>query len=532
MSDGKETNRRVSRFAAVFAGGTMLSRALGLVRDMVIGGLVPDASRDAFLFAFRFPNMLRDMLGEGAANAAFVPVFAEAREKDSEAKYRELVSACLSAMILLFGALTVIGLLLIPWVPAIIEALRPLTRAEPKDAEQLRLTVRLIYWTFPYLFFIGLAVFAMGPLFVARHYGTPSWSPVLLNLALIATCLGLRDWFPDPAWALVTGVWLGGVAQWAAMWLAMKRHTGVLLPNFQLGHPGIRRAAWLLGPVILGQAAGEVNKLVDGFFAYSLSDGVVSALFYANRLVQLPLSVFGVAVAVAILPDISRAAARRDDLAIRETLLHGYRQSFFLAAPAMLGLLALGRPIVRLLFERGHFGEEMTNMTSISLFYYGLGILSFVWVKISVQGFYAEQNTRTPVIIASASMVLNILLNCALVGLLGYRGLAIATTLSFTVNFLLLYVFLCNRHGLLWDAATASALGRTTLAALIATAAAYGLWTRIALLTTGASLWAQCLAVGTAIMGACLVYLGLCKSLKIKELNYFMEMFDRRHASR
>lgn len=527
MSGIRETNKRVSRFAAIFAGGTLLSRVLGLVRDMVIGGLVPDVSRDAFLFAFRFPNMLRDMLGEGAANAAFVPVFAEAREKENEAKYRELVAACLSAMMILFGALTLLGLLFIPWIPAIIEFLRPLTKAAPKDAEQLGLTVRLIYWTFPYLFFIGMAVFAMGPLFVARHYATPSWSPVLLNIALIVTCLTLRDFFPDPAWALVTGVWLGGLAQWAVMWVAMKRHTGVFLPNFRIGHPGVRRAAWLLGPVILGQAAGEVNKLVDGFFAYSLSDGVVSALFYANRLVQLPLSIFGIAVAVAILPDISRAAARRDDHAIRETLLHGYRQSFFLAAPAMLGLLALGRPIIQLLFERGHFGAAMTEMSSAALFYYGMGILSFVWVKISVQGFYAEQNTRTPVIIASASMMLNILLNCALIGPLGYRGLAIATTISYTMNFVLLYAFLANRFGLLWDKPTASAMFRIGLAAMISAAAAYGIWARTASLTGDATFWSRGIAVGGAAMGACLVYFVLSKSLKIDELKYFLGILKR-----
>ena len=233
---------------------------------MVLGALIPAVSRDAFFFAFKLPNMLRDMLGEGATNAAFVPVFAESHEKDSPEAYRELISACMSAMLLIFGVLTLLGVLIMPYVPQMLTLARVFTGSTPKDVATLHSTVRLLQGIFPYLFLIGMAVFAMAPLFIAKHYATPSWSPLLLNVALILSCLALRNYFEEPAWALVIGVWLGGLAQLVVMYAALFRKVGVIWPNFRLRHPGIRKVFWLLGPVIVGQATGEVNKLVDSFF--------------------------------------------------------------------------------------------------------------------------------------------------------------------------------------------------------------------------------------------------------------------------
>jgi putative peptidoglycan lipid II flippase len=522
-----DTQRQLSRFMAIFAGGTMISRVLGLARDVVTAAVIPTVFRDAFLFAFRLPNMLRDMLGEGATNAAFVPVLAEAREKGSEADFRALIGGLYSAMVLVLGLITVAGVLVMPALPWVLDLLRPLTGAEPKDAGQLATTIRLMQWTFPYLFFIGLAAFAMGPLFTVRHYGTPSWSPALLNVAIIVFALLLYRRMENPAWALVIGVWAGGIAQAAVLLRAMKRHTGVLWPSFHIGLPGVRRAGWLLLPIIFGQAAGEVNKLVDNFFAYSLEEGTVTALFYANRLVQLPLSIFGVAVSVAILPEIARAAARKETGAVRETLLHGYRQTLFLVLPAMCGLVVLREPIMRLLFERGEFSPEETAMGASALLYYGLGLLSFVWVKVSVQGFYAQQDTRTPVIISAASMLLNILLNCALVGPFGFRGLAFATTVSFTVNFALLYLFLNARVGTLWDRATADTAGRVILATVAACALAYGVTRRIELHFGTAGLAVQALAVMLPVALAAAAYLGLARALRIGELDHLLGIFRR-----
>lgn len=523
-----ESKTQVSRYTAIFAGGTLASRVLGMLRDMLSGYLVPDASRDAFLFAFGFPNMLRDMLGEGAANAAFVPVFTESQEKDTQQQYRDLVSAAMSGMLLLFGMLTVAGLLLIPFIPAVLDILRPLTRAAPKSQEHLRFTVNLIEWTFPYLFLIGMAVFAMGPLFAARQYATPSWAPTLLNIALIVSCLALYQYTPDPAWSLVVGVWVGGVAQLAVMWWAMNKHVGVAWPNFHLSHPGLRKIVWLLVPVILGQATGEVNKLVDRFFAYSLESGVVSAMFYANRLIQLPLATFGISISVAILPTISRAAVYREDEHIRDMLMHGLRQSFLLMMPSMVGMFILGQPIIRLLFQYGHFGPHMTEMTSIALIYFATGLIPFAWIKVCLQGFYAQQRTITPMIIATASMLLNILLIMVLVGPLGYRGLALATTISYTANFILLYVILCNRFGPLWDRDFFFTLFQISLAALIMAAVAYGVCFRCERMFGIDSIIARGLSVGCSLAAAAIVYVGVCHAMKIPEYQHLIQALRRK----
>ena len=522
-----ESKRQLSRFTAIFAAGTLLSRVLGLIRDMVVGSLIPAVSLDAFLVAFKLPNMLRDMLGEGATNAAFVPVLAESGEKDSEEQYRGLVGGLMSAMLLVFAGLTLVGVLLMPLFPAALDMLRPLTGAPPKDLAQLGVTVRLLQWTFPYLFLIGMAVFAMAPLFVAKRYGVSGWSPMLLNLALIGSCLLLRDQFADPAWALVVGVWLGGIAQLIAMYASLWKETGILLPNFRIFQPGVGKAFLLLAPIIAGQATGEVNKLVDSFFAYSLEEGTVTSLFYANRLVQLPLSIFGIAVAVAILPSISRAGARGEDDAVRETLMHGMRQSFFLIAPAMAGLLLLREPIVRLLFERGAFDASITDRASTALLYYGLGLLSFAWVRIIVQGFYAVQNTKTPVIIASTCMFLNILLNCALVGPLGFRGLALSTSISFTLNFALLYALLGNRFGPLWDRDFLAGLSRMVLAVLIMGAVVYGIELRAEMHLGNETFLARFMLVALPVTAGALVYGVVCWALRMPELRQFTSVLRR-----
>lgn len=444
-----ETRHSLTRFMAIFAGGTLLSRVLGLVRDMFVSQF-PIGAQNIFFFAFRFPNMLRDMLGEGAVNAAFVPLFTRCRETEGEAAFQRLVRASMGAMLILFAAVSALGMLLVPLLPTILRLLEPVTGEAAPDEAHLQLTLSVMYWIMPYFFFIGAAVFAMGPLFVVKHYGTPSWSPVLLNVALIALSVAYlidQEVFSDPVWALVAGVWVGGIGQALVMFLALKKHTGVWMPSLELTHPGVRTALFLLVPVIVGQATGEVNKLVDGFFAYQLD--AVSYLYYSNRLVQLPLSIFGIAVSVAILPAIAEAGARDDGEEIRKTLRFGLRQSAFLVMPALVGLLVLGEPIMQFLFVRqsGGFTAEHAHHAAEAMSYLVWGLLAFTWVKVAVQGFFAVHDTKSPVIVASLSMVMNIVLNFALVRPMGFQGLALATTLSYAANFLGLYALLCRRYG-------------------------------------------------------------------------------------
>lgn len=523
-----DTQRQVSRSAAIFAAGTTASRILGLFRDILCGRFITSGSLDAFLVAFRLPNMLRDLIGEGASNAAFVPIFSESREKDSDQNYRDLVSAVMSAMLIVLVLLTLAGVLLTPLLLKGLNILAPITGSDELDPKQLELMASLARWTFPYLFFIGMTVFAMAPLFVAQRYAVPSWSPALLNIGIIAACLYLRHAFPDEGYALVFGVWLGGIAQFAVQYIALGRTTGIWRPNFRLTHPAIRSVFVLLLPVLFGQAAGEVNKLVDVLFAASMEVGTVKALSYANRLVQLPLSVFGIAVSVAILPLISRSAARGDMQETRATLMKGLRQTFFLIFPAMLGLIVLRKPIVIALFQGGQFSAQDAERTTAALAIYGAGLLSFAWVKVAVSGFYARQNTRTPVIIASMSMVLNILLNFLLVGPLGLRGLALATSISFTVNFLLLYLRLCEYYGRLWDEAFLNALLRMTLAAIVMSALAYGVYFRTAAYFSHDTIASRAASVALPILVAVSSYVGLSHAFHVTELSEFLSILRKR----
>lgn len=523
-----ESKQQMSRFVAIFASGTMLSRGLGLARDMVLAALVPTASLGLFWAAFRLPNTLRDLLGEGATNAAFVPTFAEAREKLSDEEYKRTVAAVYGAMWLVFIVVTVAGIVIAPYAPGLLGALDRYTGDAHTNGHDPQLVVQLIQWTFPYIFFIGLGVFCMAPLFVARHYSTPSWTPVLLNVSLIGSCLMLRGYFAEPAWALVVGVWLGGIAQMAVLTWAMYRHVGVLWPRFDFAHPAIRRCARLLSPVVVGQAAGPINKLVNTFFAVSLGTSTVTALTMANNLVQLPLSVFGVAVSVAILPSISRAGARGEFGVVRDTLIHGLRQSFYLVMPAMGVLMVLSEPIVRLLFERGHFGPDTTAKTAVATLYYGSGLLAFAWVKVCAQGFYALKDTKTPVAAAGMSMLLNIALNFALVVPMGFRGLAFSTTVAFAANFLMLYALLCRRYGPLWDADMLRALLKMSIACVLSTAIAFGALHAVDLIVGVPALLHKLLAVVVPGTLSVLVYAGASHVMRVEEFHTLLSAVRRR----
>ena len=509
----------------------MVSRVLGLARDVAMT-LIPIPSRDAFIVAFRFPNMLRDILGEGASNAAFVPVLSETQEKEGEEAFKELVASAMFAMIVIFALVTLAGLIGLPYLLRYgLPTLAGIAGEAPKTPENEALLVSLTLWIFPYIFLMGLAIFMMAPLFVLKHYLTPSWTPALFNLSIIFACLLLRNYFAEPAYALVVGVWMGGFAQLAVQYVALGKISGVWKPKLSLSHPGIRKMFWLIVPVLIGQSAGEVNKLVDNLFAASLEDGVVSALFYANRLIQLPLAIFGVATAVAILPTLSKASAREDEDHFRETLIHGLRRAYYLAFPAMVGLILLRRPIVNLLYGWNTNTAQDLEFISTATAYYGVGLIAFVGIKILVSAFYADQNTRTPVIVAFWCMALNVLLNIALVEPLGYRGLAMSTTIAFTLNFLFLFILLSIRFGTIFDKPAINAVFRASLATLVMAAAAYATHYNIAASMDMATFVGRLVDVSASITVAVIVYCALSAALQISEFRDFTDVIRARFRS-
>ncbi|MFP6580949.1 MAG: murein biosynthesis integral membrane protein MurJ [Candidatus Hydrogenedentota bacterium] len=513
-----------SRFASIFAAGTLLSRVLGLVRDQVWAFFMPKASLDAFLIAFKFPNMLREIVGEGASNAAFVPIFTESHAKESNEEFQRLVSAVLSAMIILLAVLTIAGIIFLPALLQSLGALDAVTGQEAPSAERISQIISISQWTFPYLFFICLAVFLMAPLFTLKHYSTPSWSPALLNVAFIGSCLIFRNSFDEPAYALVLGAWIGGIAQLAVQYAAVVRISGVRYPNFQLMHPGIRRVFYLIIPVLIGQSAGEVNRLVDTLFAASLPEaGTVTSLFYANRLIQLPLSIFAVATSVAMLPTLSRLHATKKHNEMTETIQQGMRHSFFFIMPAIIGLFLLGEPIIALLFERGEFTPADTARTATALSYYVFGLLAFAWVKVVVTGFYGAQDTRTPVLIASGAMLLNIALNIALIGPLGFKGLALSTTISYSINCFGLIAILNTRNPGLIDKELIEGVLRILGAALFMGVVTLGVYRFSVSWWPEPTLLHRTGVVLIPIAASCLAYGIFAKGFQVKEYDHFLE---------
>ncbi len=437
--------------AIIFALGTLVSRGLGLIRDILMGWYVPDFTRDTFLFAFRLPNTFRDLLGEGALNASFVPVLSECEKKEGIEKFKELTSAIFTIMTIILLAISVIGVLCMPLIPYMLEGLRFFTKGLPKSEEQMRQAVVILQLTFPYLFWIGIAVFLMAPLFVQGNYKVPAIAPALLNIPWILSIFLPNLINIDISYSLVIGVWVGGILQFITLYIYVRKTLGDIGLTTKIGHPGVKKAFTLIAPVILGQAAGEVNKLVDSFFSYSLPHGTVSALFYANRLIQLPLAIFGTAISVSILPELTRYYVENEKGKMRKAITEGLFQTWFMILPAMVLLSLLSQPIVRILFQRGEFSSALTQKTANSIIIYSIGIIGFSGVKVLVQGFYAMNQTSIPVAVSSFSMLLNVFLNFLTVGKLGYIGLVLSTTISFWVNFCLLFFLLGNKVGIMLD---------------------------------------------------------------------------------
>jgi putative peptidoglycan lipid II flippase len=432
--------RAVARAAAVVSSATLASRVLGFLRDLVIArAFGAGVASDAFFVAFRLPNLLRRLVAEGALSSAFIPVFTEYVTRRSRIDTLRMLRAVTGVMLLILGTLTLIGILAAPWV---VRIMAPGFFATPAVGE---LTVRLARLMFPYLFLVGLAALVMGVLNAHRHFLLPALSPVALNVGIIIGALVLAPRLPEPVVGLALGVLLGGAGQLLLQlpWLAAR---GLLTaPRLALGHPAVRRILGLMAPVVIGQSATHIGTVINTIVASFLAKGSVSYLYYADRLVEFPLGVFGVAVATAVLPTLSEQAARQDKPALRETLSFSLRLATFVSMPAAVGLFVLSEPIVRVLYERGHFGPTETAGTAAAVAMYALGIVGSTTAKISAQAFFALGDTRTPVKVSVGAMALNCTMAALLARPLGHVGLALAIAVAATANAIALTVMLHRR---------------------------------------------------------------------------------------
>jgi putative peptidoglycan lipid II flippase len=453
-------NSRVMKAAGVVGAATLLSRILGYIRDAVIAWYFGAGhSSDAFIAAFRIPNLLRKLFGEGAIGNAFIPVLTDYLTEDGKDEGLHLARSALFVMSILLVVLSIFGILL---APMIVKVIAPGFFDSPG---KIPLTITLTRIMFPYIFFIGLVALCMGILNVFGHFAAPALAPVLLNLAMICSVIFICPYLSNPVMGLAIGVILGGVLQLGLQLPFMIRKGLILRPKGKFFHPGLKKIGALMPPIILGGAVYQVNVLVGGLLGSLLKEGSVSYLYFADRLVQFPLGIFAIAAATAVLPSLSRQAARNDLDALKDTFGYAVRLIIFLTIPSMLGLIILREPIVALLFQRGEFSSLATQLTAQALLYYAMGLGAFSAVKIVAATFFALKDTRTPMIMAVISIVANIVLGIILMRPLAHGGLALATSLASILNLGLLVHALRSKLGSLgWRSIMRSAY-RTLLSA-------------------------------------------------------------------
>jgi putative peptidoglycan lipid II flippase len=462
MNEGAPSeNVRVARAAGVVGIATLLSRIFGFLRDMVVAGFFgAGLATDAFFVAFRIPNLLRRLLAEGSLTVSFVPVFTEYLKNRTRREAFELAGITFTALSILLVAVSLAGVLLAPLIVTLIAP------GFVKLPAQFDLAVFLTRLMFPYILLISLVALCMGILNSLRHFAAPALSPVVLNLAMILAALTLKDFFAEPIVALAAGVMAGGVLQLALQWPFLVRLGVRLKPSFRFRHEGLRRIARLMLPASFGAAIYQINVFIGTILASLLPAGSVSYLYYADRLVELPLGVFAIAVGTAALPSLSEQAARGRIDELKRTVAFSLRLILFIAIPATVALIVLRVPIISVLFERGEFGPEATRLTAQALLFYALGLWAFSAIRIVVAAFYALQDTRSPMKAAIVALIVNVAFSVALMFPLRHGGLALATSIASAVNVGMLWVILRRRVGPLLDHDFYRSLGKTALASL------------------------------------------------------------------
>ncbi|WP_242392894.1 murein biosynthesis integral membrane protein MurJ [Anaeromyxobacter oryzisoli] len=517
---------RVGR-AVWLSAATMASRVLGLVRDQLFAILV-GANRfsDAFVVAFRIPNLLRDLFAEGALSSAFVPTFADAhRNRGPGAAYR-LGNAIVAVLLVVVGAITLLGVALAG----------PLVRGIAPGLEEPALAATLTRIMMPFLLLVSLSAVAMGMLNAQQRFTAPALAPALFNVGAIAVGLGLWAAGLPREQAVIGwsfGTILGGALQLAAQ-LPSLRALGwrprLVLDRAVRSDPGIRRIFRLMAAAVVGLSATQVNILVNTYFA-SHTEGANTWLQMAFRLMQLPLGVFGVAIATVAGAGVAQRAAARDMAAVNATLGSALRLVAFLNVPSAVGLAVLARPIISLIYEHGRFGAADTDATGQALLCYALGLYAYSGVKVLAPAFYAVDHARVPVIGSILGMISNVALNAALYPLLGYRGVALGTSVAAGVNYVVLAWAWRRREGTLGGKGLVVQLCKVLAASAVLALVA---WTvqraLVQVLPAHKSLPRQLVLGLVPVLAGAAAYLAAAWALRIAELGELLGALRRRRG--
>lgn len=539
-----EKNNQLTRNAGKTASGTMFSRILGYIRDMLVANLFgAGIFADAFYAAFRIPNLFRRLLGEGSFSAAFIPVFSEYLHTKNKSETQKFLNAVFTALFLLLIIVSILGMFFAPVLVKII------AWGFTNDPEKMQLTIELTRLMFPFIVFICLAAFLLAILNTLHSFFLPALAPSALSVSEIVYILALAPLLNPGSQikGLAVSVIVGGALHFLIQYPKLKNmgwHLKLQLKikNEQLTdkggipeqagssttdtassaaipfykHPGIKKIAFLMLPSLIGLSVDQINSFVDTICASFLASGSITALYYSNRVMQLPLAIFGLAFASVSLPAMSKAYAQKDMPTLKNSLNHSIRSTVFIILPAAVGLMVIGLPIVQLLFERGKFDSSASLMTNSALFYYSLGLPAYAMSKIFANAFYAFQDTRTPVKTAIWSMILHVILCVLLMYPMGVAGLALSTALASYFNMFLLILYLRKR------------IGKIGLKKIIFS----GIKSFIAAAATGVAAWYVCkvsdivfISVPAAILAGAATFFIIAKLLKSEELDIVVQMF-------
>jgi len=515
----------IARAAGVVGAATLFSRVLGAVRDIAIASFFGTGMiSDAFIAAFRIPNLLRRMFGEGSLSIVFVPAYTECLYQQGRAEADRLAG---SVARFLASCLLTLALAGMAAAPFLVHVLAP---GFADSVEKFTLTVSLTRTMFPYIFFIGLVALCMALLNVLGHFAAPALAPVCLNVSMIAAIMGGALWVDtqaDLAHWLAVGVVVGGALQLGLQLPFLIKNRIFLWRRAPWWHPAFKQIGAMLAPVLCGAAVYQINNLVITILASMLLQGSISYLYYADRLLQFPLGIFGIAAATAALPTLARQAVMQQYDAMRHTFNEAMRLVLFITLPAMAGLIVLREPIIAMLFQRGAFDLDSTRLTASALLYYSIGLWAFSAVRVILNVFYALKDTRTPLKIALLTISANLILGLVLMGPMRHNGLALAFTLASILNLGLLGFALRRRLGAFGGRSIAfSALRSSVCAAVMAV----GVWIAARWLlphdhAAGVTLLPGllgCILIGAVMFGV------LARTLGMPELQTLMHMIRRR----
>ncbi|PYT41353.1 MAG: murein biosynthesis integral membrane protein MurJ [Acidobacteria bacterium] len=519
--------KHILKSASIISLVTVASRVLGYVRDQRITLLLGTSfAADAYVLAYRIPNLFRRLVAEGSMTASFIPVFTSYMREKSKEEVWDFANRLFWTLSLVVAVITILGMVFSPAVVQLFSG-ENVARAEAVDLNRI---------IFPYLFFIALAALAMGILNCFHVFGLPSATPVLLNVSTIAFSVGIVwHYVGDPAKSLAIGVLVGGVLQFLIQVPSLVRRGMKFTFGISFSHPAIRDVARLMLPRLFGIGIGQINLLIDTRFATAarMPPGSLAALYVADRVMELVLGGYAIAVATAILPMMSHQAAAKDYDSLKKTLSFSVRIVAFITIPAALGLMILREPIIRVLFQHGQFVAESTRLTARALLYYAVGLPALASVKLIVPAFYSTRDTKTPVIIASISLVLNIVLNVVFLEFFFKRvqngGPALATALATFFDFLALFIIFRLRYGPLGTMDIFRSFTKISLCAGIMGVACWfgNYYTGFAL---HSRFLVQFLVFAALILGATALYLALAWLFRCHEIEEVYGIATRRAA--